>query len=154
MENGLNEENLFFDTYALIEIFNGNKNYERYKKVGAVTSYFHLYELYYNLKKDHEEKIFYDFFLFLTGLCVNLNFGWIKEAVEFEMQRGGQVYFLHNRIDSIDHVQNTLQKLIPAATIAYLHGRMPEHQIMKVMDDFKKKKDDRDINYQSQARKQ
>ena len=86
MENGLNEENLFFDTYALIEIFNGNKNYERYKKVGAVTSYFHLYELYYNLKKDHEEKIFYDFFLFLTGLCVNLNFGWIKEAVEFKIK--------------------------------------------------------------------
>ena len=45
------------------EIFNGNKNYEKYKKVGAVTSYFHLYELYYNLKKEHEEKIFYDYFL-------------------------------------------------------------------------------------------
>lgn len=64
----------------------------------------------------------------------------IKEAVEFEIQRGGQVYFLHNRIESIDHMQNMLQKLIPSATIAYLHGRMPESQIMNVMDDFKNKK--------------
>lgn len=66
----------------------------------------------------------------------------IKEAVEFEIQRGGQVYFLHNRIESIDHIQNMLQKLIPSATIACLHGRMPENQIVNVMDDFKKKKID------------
>lgn len=76
-------QTLFFDSYALLEIFKGNKNYEKYKKMSVVTSYLHLYELYYNLKKDCNEEEIKDFFQFLQNFCVDLDFDWIPKAVEF-----------------------------------------------------------------------
>lgn len=76
-------QSLFFDSYALLETYKGNKNYEKYKQVNVVTSYLHLYELYYNLKKEYEEEEIKDFYQFLQNFCINLEFEWIPEAVEF-----------------------------------------------------------------------
>ena len=76
---------MFFDSYALLEIYKGNKSYERYKKVGVVTSYLHLYELYYSLRKEHNNEEIEDFFQVLQNFCINLEFNWIPKAVEFRI---------------------------------------------------------------------
>ncbi len=64
----------------------------------------------------------------------------IKEAIKAELARNGQVYFLHNRVETIEKTRIGLKKLIPHATIGAIHGRMDEKQIIKIMDDFKHKK--------------
>ena len=66
----------------------------------------------------------------------------IKEAIEAELARAAQVYFLHNRVASIDKTAHDLGKLVPGAKIASIHGRMTEHQILKVMENFTAKKTD------------
>jgi len=60
----------------------------------------------------------------------------IKEAIEAELARQGQVYFLHNRVQTIETTKANLQKLVPSANIGAIHGRMDEKEIMKVMSDF------------------
>ncbi|NLZ93136.1 MAG: transcription-repair coupling factor [Firmicutes bacterium] len=60
----------------------------------------------------------------------------IREAIVREMGRGGQVYFVHNRIQSIDKWAARLRKLVPEAKIAIGHGQMPEEQLEKVMIGF------------------
>ncbi len=64
----------------------------------------------------------------------------IKEAIEKEMVRKGQVYYLHNLVGTINMVKRTLQKLVPKATIGVVHGRLREKELVRVMDDFQKKK--------------
>ena len=64
----------------------------------------------------------------------------IKEAIEFELARGGQVYFLHNRIDSIEKTKHDLLKLVPDIDIATIHGRMSERELIKTMEDLQNKK--------------
>ncbi len=66
----------------------------------------------------------------------------IKEAVERELSRGGQVFFLHNRVQSIRGVEEYLQKLVPQAKIAVAHGQMPEGELEEVMTQFIEKKHD------------
>ena len=63
----------------------------------------------------------------------------IKEAIEQELKRKGQVYYLHNRVGTIAMVKNKLQKLVPRAKIAIIHGRLGEKELMRVMDEFEKK---------------
>ncbi|HZW74567.1 MAG TPA: transcription-repair coupling factor, partial [Caldimonas sp.] len=60
----------------------------------------------------------------------------IREAVLRELKRGGQVYFLHNDVQTIEHRRETLQALVPEARIAVAHGQMPERQLEHVMRDF------------------
>lgn len=60
----------------------------------------------------------------------------IREAVLRELNRGGQVYFLHNDIDTIRHVEETLAKLLPEARIRIAHGQMRERDLEHVMRDF------------------
>jgi transcription-repair coupling factor (superfamily II helicase) len=60
----------------------------------------------------------------------------IREAVLRELDRGGQVYFLHNRVQTIDYVTRQLRDIVPEAEIAVAHGQMPEHQLEQVMLDF------------------
>jgi len=60
----------------------------------------------------------------------------IREAVLRELNRGGQVYFLHNDIDTIGHVEETLAKLLPEARIRIAHGQMRERELEHVMRDF------------------
>jgi transcription-repair coupling factor (superfamily II helicase) len=60
----------------------------------------------------------------------------IREAVLRELNRGGQIYFLHNDIDTIRHVEETLAKLLPEARIRIAHGQMRERELEHVMRDF------------------
>jgi transcription-repair coupling factor (superfamily II helicase) len=60
----------------------------------------------------------------------------IREAVERERNREGQVFFLHNRVQTINDVAAYLRKLVPAARIATGHGQMERHQLEEVMRDF------------------
>ena len=60
----------------------------------------------------------------------------IKEAVEREHRRGGQVFFVHNRVESIGTMADHLHALIPDAKIAVGHGQMDEHELEKVMLSF------------------
>jgi transcription-repair coupling factor (superfamily II helicase) len=62
--------------------------------------------------------------------------GTIREAVLRELKRGGQVYFLHNEVDTIENRRDTLQALLPEARIAVAHGQMPERDLERVMRDF------------------
>jgi transcription-repair coupling factor (superfamily II helicase) len=62
--------------------------------------------------------------------------GLIREAVMRELRRGGQVYFLHNEVDSIERMRERLEKLLPEARIAVAHGQMRERDLERVMRDF------------------
>lgn len=73
----------FFDTYALIELFQGSKAYEMYKGARVVTNIFNLYELYYNLRKELPESTIRPFFDKVAGLCVEVYPEFLIEAAEF-----------------------------------------------------------------------
>jgi len=60
----------------------------------------------------------------------------VREAILRERERGGQVYFVHNRIHNIDYIVRKLQDIVPEATMAVAHGRMPEQKLEQVMLDF------------------
>ncbi|MEO7938141.1 MAG: transcription-repair coupling factor [Burkholderiaceae bacterium] len=62
--------------------------------------------------------------------------GVIREAVLRELKRGGQVYFLHNEVETIENRRAKLEELLPEARIAVAHGQMPERQLEMVMRDF------------------
>jgi transcription-repair coupling factor (superfamily II helicase) len=62
--------------------------------------------------------------------------GVIREAVLRELKRGGQVYFLHNEVETIENRRAKLEEILPEAHIAVAHGQMPERQLEKVMKDF------------------
>ncbi|HPG30649.1 MAG TPA: transcription-repair coupling factor, partial [bacterium] len=66
----------------------------------------------------------------------------IKEAVTNELKRNGQIYFIHNRIDNIRNVEARLNRIIPEAKIAVIHGRFEPEQIEDAMIDFIEKKYD------------
>jgi transcription-repair coupling factor (superfamily II helicase) len=60
----------------------------------------------------------------------------IREAVLRELKRGGQVYFLHNEVDTIHNRRARLEELVPEARIAVAHGQMPERELENVMKGF------------------
>jgi transcription-repair coupling factor (superfamily II helicase) len=60
----------------------------------------------------------------------------IREAIDRELQRGGQVYFVHNRVHNIERIVTRLRNIIPEARIAVGHGQMPEEQLERVMAEF------------------
>ena len=60
----------------------------------------------------------------------------VKEAILHEISRGGQVFYLHNRVDTIHEVAALLQRLVPEARIAVGHGQMEERELERVMTDF------------------
>lgn len=64
------------------------------------------------------------------------NTSLIREAVLRELLRGGQVYFLHNQVDSIEKTARELEALIPEARIQVAHGQLRETQLERVMADF------------------
>jgi len=57
----------------------------------------------------------------------------VRSAVEVELERGGQVYFVHNRVESIYDIASRIQELVPAARVAVGHGQMGETELEKVM---------------------
>ena len=62
--------------------------------------------------------------------------GIIREAVLRELKRGGQVYFLHNEVETISNMQEKLARLLPEARIAVAHGQLRERELEHVMRDF------------------
>ncbi len=60
----------------------------------------------------------------------------IKEAINFEIQRGGQVFFVHNRIENIEDIAALISRLVPNADIAIVHGRIEGKKLEKTMLDF------------------
>ncbi|NLG58618.1 MAG: transcription-repair coupling factor [Gammaproteobacteria bacterium] len=64
----------------------------------------------------------------------------LREAFQRELSRGGQVYFLHNDVESIGRMQRELEELVPEARIGVAHGQMPERQLEQVMLDFNRQR--------------
>jgi transcription-repair coupling factor (superfamily II helicase) len=64
----------------------------------------------------------------------------LREAFQRELSRGGQVYFLHNDVESIGRMQRQLEALVPEARIGVAHGQMPERELERVMLDFHKQR--------------
>ncbi len=60
----------------------------------------------------------------------------IREAVLRELKRGGQCYFLHNEVETIENRKQKLEEILPEARIAVAHGQMPERELERVMRDF------------------
>lgn len=60
----------------------------------------------------------------------------VREAVNREMMRGGQVYYVYNRVNDIDEVTNRIAKLVPDANVVYAHGQMSERKLEQIMYDF------------------
>ncbi|MBR3637004.1 MAG: transcription-repair coupling factor [Lachnospiraceae bacterium] len=60
----------------------------------------------------------------------------VREAISREIVRGGQVYYVHNRINDITNVSERVSELIPNARIAYAHGQMNERELEDIMHDF------------------
>ncbi len=57
----------------------------------------------------------------------------VRSAIELELERGGQIYFVHNRVESIFEIAARIQELVPAARVAVGHGQMSEGELEKVM---------------------
>ena len=66
----------------------------------------------------------------------------IQSAIKREIKREGQVFFLHNRISSLEDVLNTLRELVPSARIVFAHGQLPSKELEKIMMDFMQKEVD------------
>ena len=66
----------------------------------------------------------------------------IQRAIRAELQRGGQVYYVHNRVQTIYELAETLQKLVPEASIVVAHGQMRGRELERVMTDFVRGKHD------------
>ena len=62
--------------------------------------------------------------------------GLVREAALRELKRGGQIYFLHNEVETIQGMREELAKLVPEARIGIAHGQMPERELEHVMRDF------------------
>ncbi|EGA66443.1 transcription-repair coupling factor [Vibrio brasiliensis] len=60
----------------------------------------------------------------------------VREAVLREIMRGGQVYFLHNQVETIEKVAADLEKLVPEARVTVAHGQMRERELERIMNDF------------------
>jgi len=60
----------------------------------------------------------------------------VKHAIARELNRDGQVYFVHNRVNDIQHVAEQVRRLVPEARIVVGHGQMPEHQLSEAMAAF------------------
>ncbi|MDR7554545.1 MAG: transcription-repair coupling factor [Armatimonadota bacterium] len=62
--------------------------------------------------------------------------GVVAEAIRRELARGGQVYVVHNRVETIERAARRIRQLVPEATVAVAHGQMPEERLEAVMLDF------------------
>ena len=62
--------------------------------------------------------------------------GSVREAVLRELKRGGQVFFLHNEVDTIENMRERLETLLPEARIGVAHGQLRERELEQVMRDF------------------
>lgn len=76
----------FFDTYAFIEIFNGNPKYDKYKRTEFATTKLNIMEVYYWLLNNFNKKVAEDFYNNMVKFCVEITDSVIKEAVQFRFE--------------------------------------------------------------------
>ncbi len=74
--------------------------------------------------------------LAINTQVVQFSEGVIRSAIELELSRHGQIFFIHNRVESIESIAALVQKIVPTARIAIGHGQMNEKQMEQVMLDF------------------
>jgi transcription-repair coupling factor (superfamily II helicase) len=74
--------------------------------------------------------------LAINTQVVQFSEGVIRSAIELELARGGQVFFIHNRVESIEAIAALIKKIVPNARIAIGHGQMNEAEMEQVMLDF------------------
>lgn len=74
--------------------------------------------------------------LAINTQVVQFSEGVIRSAIELELSRNGQVFFIHNRVESIESIAALIQKIVPNARIAIGHGQMNEKEMEEVMLDF------------------
>ena len=74
--------------------------------------------------------------LAIKTFVVRWSEGIVREAVLREFKRGGQVYFLHNEVNTIETMRTRLEKLLPEARIVVGHGQLPERELERVMREF------------------
>lgn len=60
----------------------------------------------------------------------------VREAINRELARNGQVYYVYNRVTDIDEVAGRIQALVPEAVVTFAHGQMKEHELERIMADF------------------
>ena len=60
----------------------------------------------------------------------------VREAISRELVRGGQVYYVYNRVNNIEEITNQIRKLVPEASVAFAHGQMSERELEKIMYGF------------------
>ncbi len=60
----------------------------------------------------------------------------VREAIHRELARGGQVYYVYNRVNNIDEITNHVAALVPEAMVTFAHGQMHEHELERIMLDF------------------
>ncbi|MEZ4757289.1 MAG: transcription-repair coupling factor [Flavobacteriales bacterium] len=60
----------------------------------------------------------------------------IRGAIEYELSRGGQVYFIHDKVKNIEHIADMIRKLVPGCRVGVGHGQLEGHQLEEVMLDF------------------
>lgn len=60
----------------------------------------------------------------------------VREAIHRELSRGGQVYYVYNRVNNIDEIANHVASLVPEAAVTFAHGQMHEHELERIMFDF------------------
>jgi len=66
----------------------------------------------------------------------------VKNIIEKEVSRSGQVYFLHNRVETIEKIKESMEKLLPKVKFGVAHGKLKEKNLIKIIDDFRNKKID------------
>jgi transcription-repair coupling factor (superfamily II helicase) len=71
---------------------------------------------------------------------ISFNKAYIREAILKELDRSGQIFFVHNRIRTIERVAAMLSQLVPEARVVVAHGQMPEDELEEVMVDFMQRK--------------
>ncbi|UCE79127.1 MAG: transcription-repair coupling factor [Nitrospiraceae bacterium] len=74
--------------------------------------------------------------LAVKSIVTRFNDELVKDAVTRELQREGQTFFVHNRIQNIQSVAGRIQEIVPSATVGIAHGRMPEKELEDIMVQF------------------
>lgn len=74
--------------------------------------------------------------LAINTQVVQFNENVIRSAIELELSRSGQIFFIHNRVESIESIAALIQNIVPAARVAIGHGQMNEKEMEEVMLDF------------------
>lgn len=72
----------------------------------------------------------------IQTFVMEYNLEMIREAVNRELARGGQVYYVYNRVNNIEEITNVLKSVLPDVNIEYAHGQMSERKLEQIMYDF------------------